>query len=454
MNRDNINKNIAEIEAIDVWNIFKETYPNTDLSTITIQEWSLANLEANLNRLILQFKNKMNDEEFEYLPNNFLMHEIDPNVNYVTIYLSSIAENFAHKNLDEVVRSIKWLISYQVAYGFWNKSETKIHDPKTIDLKNKASEIEVLKSKVEDEITKVKELENTLSTSIKELNTFYSQKQEELQGITNSHQDVLNKNNEVANILIQINDLKSQATAALGSIEETKNSSKKVATEGETFIKTISQKLETLSNDLETHIKGQENRIKSIDDNYLHIQSKKDFIDLKELDIIKLATKAGDGALGHTFNTRETKLGKNARLWMLGTGGMAFVLFIWIFVVLAYLGTNYSPVWVNPLFSTLKTLPALLILVFVAKQYTKERNLEEEYAFKSAISMTLTAYADEIAREKDVDRRAIIKDTIEKVYKSPKITAESVGLFSIREKHLETLAEKTADNLGRIVGNK
>ena len=451
MNRDSISKILIDIEAIDIWSVFKEVYPNSDLSTLTIEDWSLASLDSNLKRLIIQFRNKMNEDEFEYLPNNYLMYEFNSSTSYVTTYLSSIIQNLVNRNLPEVIHSIKWLISYQVAYGFWKKSETKIHDPKTIDLQKKASEIGLLQSKLEFEISKVQTLENTLANLTKEIEVFYKQKQDELKLISNSHQDVINKNNEVSNVLIQINDLKSQANTTLNSISDIKSKSVKFSADSEAYIKIISDKIESFSDELEKNISGQEIRIKSIDENYLEIKKKKDFIDLKELDIIKLASKASDGALGHTFNTRETKLGKSARLWMYATGAMIIILFTWIFIVFACLGTSYTPEWTNPLFSTLKIVPAFLILVFIAKQYTKERNLEEEYAFKSAIAMTLTAYADEIAKETDEDRRILIKETIEKIYKSPKITSESVGLFNIREKQIEAISEKLADNLSKLV---
>ena len=40
-----------------------------------------------------------------------------------------------------------------------------------------------------------------------------------------------------------------------------------------------------------------------------------------------------------------------------------------------------------------------LLVGFVFNQYGKERNLQEEYAFKSAIAMTLTSYSQMLSED-------------------------------------------------------
>ena len=452
MRKDRVKILLDQIKTFNIWNVFKESHPEADLSNLEFGGWKTNQIAGTLDRILGQFEERLTHDDFELLPDNFQNIEIDPGVNRVTNYLSHIYDNLTQKNFEEVVKSLKWLASYQVAYGFWNKSIVKVHDPKTLDLKNKVQEIEVLETKIAAGITNVNNLKSDLEKSYEELKTFYSQKQNELSVISQTRDDIQSKQNQASSILVEINNYKSQSDAALANTNTTRDESKKIADEGKTFLDDFIKKSEALKTSLDTYIEDALKKLGSIDEANNHIKSKRDYIDLKEEEIIKLAAQASDGSLGHTFDKRQEKLGKTANLWMAGTWGMTILLFVWMYVVFTCLSeTRYEPQWINPLINTLKTIPAFVILVFIARQYTKERNLQEEYAFKASIAMTLTAYADEIAREKDEDRRSVIMDTIEKVYKMPKITNESISLFGIKQKQIEAIAEKTADTVNKVI---
>jgi hypothetical protein len=76
---------------------------------------------------------------------------------------------------------------------------------------------------------------------------------------------------------------------------------------------------------------------------------------------------------------------------------------------------------------------------FVFNQYNKERNLQEEYAFKSAVAMTLTAYSNMLENkdeEGNKTRQEMLLKSIEQLYNQPRIhsqTRESKSTNQLKE---------------------
>ena len=94
---------------------------------------------------------------------------------------------------------------------------------------------------------------------------------------------------------------------------------------------------------------------------------------------------------------------------------------------------------------------------FVFSQYKKERNLQEEYAFKSAVAMTLTAYSEMLSNADNDDnnsRQQMLLKSIELVYNQPQIhPVKSETLFSFNTKDLKETVVELTDTLKNIKGN-
>jgi len=135
--------------------------------------------------------------------------------------------------------------------------------------------------------------------------------------------------------------------------------------------------------------------------------------------------KATGYTLFHTFQKRQENLAKSARLWAFGlmacvvlsaTAGTIFLLY------LKYFPSAGAAIY----FKISLSLPFVAALTFCGWQYTIERRLEEEYAFKSNISLSLKPYqelVEEIIDENDPEERkkytAFIISSINKVFTSP-----------------------------------
>jgi ABC-type multidrug transport system fused ATPase/permease subunit len=157
----------------------------------------------------------------------------------------------------------------------------------------------------------------------------------------------------------------------------------------------------------------------------------------------ELIGKEGAVKLFNTFNDRKKELEEPVKNWakvVFGTGIFALALIIGIFTNFFGLVGGYPTAidWHYLLINSLKSVPVMIVLYFAIKQYVRERSYQEEYAFRSAIALTVQAYGD-IAGSKKED---LISKAVENIYNMPTMMKERNGLFSFKTRQLtETLKE-------------
>jgi len=132
--------------------------------------------------------------------------------------------------------------------------------------------------------------------------------------------------------------------------------------------------------------------------------------------------KATGFSLFHSFQTRQGELAQSKKFW------------VWaiISLVIASLGVSVFVITTTKSFDVAfyvklsMTLPLIYAIAFCTVQYGRERKLEEEYAFKSNISISLVPYkelVEKLVKDEQAGERekftAFIIDAITKVYTSP-----------------------------------
>lgn len=184
------------------------------------------------------------------------------------------------------------------------------------------------------------------------------------------------------------------------------------------------------------------------------------FLTAKKEEINKLTSFAADGALGHSFNDRRDKLDVTVLFWRRLLPWATGVTIVWMLIIFSG-GFGFVPLlssttpnpWLNLLLNTLKTSPLVLFLLFVIKQYNRERNLQEEYAFRAAVAMTISAYADKLTTEQNKEK--IILESVQRVYTSPRISAPEAGFnFRLPSKDMGELVKGLTDALKELKGSK
>ena len=66
----------------------------------------------------------------------------------------------------------------------------------------------------------------------------------------------------------------------------------------------------------------------------------------------------------------------------------------------------------------IKLIPFVVLLYFCLRQFSRNRVLEEEYAFRESIATSLMSYAEQITNDPHA-KDELIKDTVARLYESP-----------------------------------
>jgi hypothetical protein len=147
---------------------------------------------------------------------------------------------------------------------------------------------------------------------------------------------------------------------------------------------------------------------------------------------------AAGGSLSHTFNDRKTELGKSTKKWfwcliidILILAGVAFFVFLEL--------KNNPALTPNFFLKFTLSFPFVYGAFFFHSQFNKEKQLLEEYAFKSAVSLSLEAYRQllkgEIEEGQDKGKiTEFMTKAIDKIYTSPR---ENIAIHPNKEDNVE-----------------
>ena len=132
--------------------------------------------------------------------------------------------------------------------------------------------------------------------------------------------------------------------------------------------------------------------------------------------------KATGVSLFHSFGTRQEALSKSKKMWLWIIAGLVVA----SIVLTIYVLKTTTDMNIEFFLKLSMSLPLIFAFAFCSVQYSRERKLEEEYAFKSNISISLVPYQELVEklvtnnqpgeREKYT---AFIIDSITKVFTSP-----------------------------------
>ncbi len=169
----------------------------------------------------------------------------------------------------------------------------------------------------------------------------------------------------------------------------------------------------------------------------------------------QLGTAAG-GSLAHTFDDRKKELEKSKNNWRIFFLINIIALFVVALVVFFELKSNQG--FSNTLWLKITlAFPLIYSAIFFHSQYNKEREYVEEYAFKSAVALSLQAYKelfkDEIDSEKPAEQEKFldfISNTTRQIYVSPR---EIISAHPSKEESVElSILEKLIEMFKKLKG--
>lgn len=416
---------LSEWEEIDLPHIVGERHPDQKLADLNFADFDgryFINLSSRVRK---QFEEEFSDHVTQCYPNSFTslhLTSIDSNQNYtldavIRTYVSSLqSQDFAL-----AARHLRVMVQYQMANGFWDRSKRKVHHPGSIGVSNMLEELAAAKSQLDTTTANFRDQLSTLQQS-------YDSLKEQIDEIPTLHSSATSTESKIT-------ALHEEAVEQLTTIKETVASAEKEEAAIEANRKTIDQFTQKITN-RETQLEKQE---KATND-YLskltkmeeaHISSEETFKqyvgDSKELieSLIKEATLALElntaRGLSKEFQTKAAALkptlgftfkkswfpfkphGNGSGWWLFGSG--VFIAFS-IFIAIALIAGEVTLWGIELKFQNdawhqmvgRLSIVGLLVTasVFCAKQFTKARNLYEDYAYRQILTSSLPAFLKQL----------------------------------------------------------
>ncbi len=439
-----VKDNLVAIQGTDIEQLLIAAYPSeTDFSKINIGKYSAAEFLFLFNKMISQLEEELDNGLGFLLPftenysNDFGAVNLQGDLSTIYSYLNSNLFSAIEPILDR-------LIHYQIKNGFWNKSEIKSHPVDLEELKKQKNLIGLNQKAIDLNLIAFNDLKTNLEVTIESFNVFIDEKKQELNQITTLLSTANTQLTEINTIVSVATNKDTEIDGILKNIKDKVTTVSESIAEYEADFTAIKKDNTALKLELETAI------AKALED----LKKSKvgiEFIESNRDEIVRLTGMAADGSLGSKFDQRQIKLEEGLTFWKFAVPTMSLITLIWIVVVFTCLSPHFENQWLNILINIIKTSPAFVLLGFVFSQYKKERNLQEEYAFKSAVAMTLTAYSEMLSNadnDGNNSRQQMLLKSIEMVYNQPQIhPVKSDTLFSFNTKDLKETVDTLTDAL-------
>ena len=166
-------------------------------------------------------------------------------------------------------------------------------------------------------------------------------------------------------------------------------------------------------------------------------------------EVENLIGAAADGSLGTHFRERKNQIQKNVFTFGMLAIYSLIATAVWVFIVFYGFDINNSD-WVHFVINILRTSPAWFLVWWLISRYSKERKLQEEYAFKSAIAMTMREHSKllKATDSGDVDKRdsqqIMLLKALDNIYSPPDIKQSKEG-DNISPKNVEGFISKLTE---------
>ncbi|AZA55289.1 hypothetical protein [Chryseobacterium sp. G0201] len=424
MTIDQQKRTLTQIENLLKLNIEKkitEIYPDqSDIGNITINQMTIFDFISLLKKLLNQLLKEISSENRIILP--FVYQSAEYGQNNLEANLINLQSQISNNQITNAENSLIWLAHYCLQNGFYDRSKYKTHSIDILKIEKQKSNLNVITENYIQLEDKYKTLLKTIEDSKQELDDFYNTKQSELQQISNNLTTSNSNNNQIQTLLNTSTESKAIINSLVEQIEKEKANTESLNSEtakkfndlitGYTInfdeLKKTKDKAKALNETFDTKLK--------------FVENKTDYFEERNNYLDELIGREVGASLFETFKQRKIELNPSLNFWrwaVLILGGLTFMVVFAIFTnFFGWFGdipTKFT--WEIIAVNSLKSIPFFFLLYYTISQYNKERNFQEEYAFKSASALTIKAYSDILLNEENKDQ--LILKAVYNVYKSP-----------------------------------
>lgn len=457
MNQEQKQKVLAQLDPfwkLDIDKRIAEVYKDyTDLSSIAVGYYTVSELSQYSKKVISQLGQVLETPFSNILPFQYQFQNDFGNGN-LGDDLTNMNALIEANNFADAVNVLTRLVYYQVANGFWDKVLEKDDKKRFAQVVEMESKLKLISEQLTKSIETNKSLLESLKTEKENLETLVSTKKKELgeiEGLLPTARNNAEKLNRLLNTSTatneSINSLLTQQNTNLDTITKKIEEEKTVYT---AFQKDIKELKELFNTEIEN---GGKKNIE-FDKMLASVLEQSKTFDKQILVLNELIGKEGAVRLFNTFNDRKKDLDAPVKRWaciVILTGVAALLLIIGIFTnffgLITTMPMPQTIDWQFLVINSLKSTPIMIVLFFTIKQYVRERTFQEEYAFRSAIALTVQAYGD-ISGSKKED---LILQAVSTIYSLPSMMKDKpTSFFGYRSKTLTDTMKEINETLKTI----
>lgn len=457
MNQEQKQRVLAQLEPfwkLDIDKRIAEVYKDyTDLSSIAVGYYTVSELSQYSKKVISQLGQVLETPFSNILPfqyqfqNDFGNGNLGDDLANLNAYIE--ANNFA-----EAVNVLTRLVYYQVANGFWDKVLEKDDKKRFAQITEMESKLRLISEQLAKNIETNITLLESLKTEKENLELLVATKKKELAEIEGLLPTARNNSEEI-NRLLNTSTATNESISSLLTQQNTNLDTITKKIEEEKTVYTAFQKdIKELKELFNTEIENGSKKNVEFDKMLASVLEQSKTFDKQILVLNELIGKEGAVRLFNTFNDRKKDLDAPVKRWawiVILTGVAALFLIIGIFTnFFGWIPTMPMPDkidWQFLVINSLKSTPIMIVLFFTIKQYVRERTFQEEYAFRSAIALTVQAYGD-ISGSKKED---LILQAVSTIYSLPSMMKDKpTSFFGYRSKTLTDTMKEINETLKTI----
>lgn len=441
--KQNLLNAIESFEKTDFETAFAQKYKDTaTIDSISAADYTVAELFALSRKSVEQLKNRLNADNWQVLPLTQNLNEYgNVGINHVVV---DITNRLFSCSYNEAAFLIKALVYYEMVNGFWSipkRIDLGVRENTLSKLEQRATlmmtHIEERQNKINDLIREVEKIKETLTAfkteKVAEFNTL-KQNQSESNSLLS---EIKNLKNQADNTHSTINSINTQCDAVLKKLKEEQESVDKQQKE----IYKQNEEIDATNKRLSDEVASESAKVKEAFE----------IVTLHRDEVAKMMGYIADGTLSHSFNRRKKEITNSIRWWGVWTILSLIALVVWIYVVFTYFSAHTSNEWVNVIINSVKSSPLAFVFGYALTQLSKERLIKEEYAYREAVALTLTAYLEQLDGEENPDKKNLLMQTVEKLYTKPIVAkGETASPIKISSKNFTELMSNLTETVKAI----
>lgn len=419
---------LNDVSDFDFDKYITDHFPNVSLENLMFRECNTIEFKCMFKDTIKRFESLINSKTAIMLPMSYYSNNSSYNIATV---ISNLKSYLTGTSREYIFDYIILVFNYCIQFGNWDKKVVYKPSFSQEDIENIAGEMELIQTRLNSERDRLNTLiyefsksKDDLDNKIKEANEFYNTIKEKTKNATENDATIL---------------------SYLTSSQANKNTIDSLKTNITDLELKISNDIEGYKKRFEDVISQNERSLSLIEEAEC-LQNK--ILSQKE-EVETLIGAAADGSLGSHFKERKEQIRDNVYIFLNIIIFSLLATCVWVWVVFKDFDINNSD-WVHFVINVLRTLPAWFLVWWLISRYTKERKLQEEYAFKSAIAMTMREHSKLLKSNDsgDIDKRdsqqIMLLKALDNIYNPPDTNQDKEKDF-LPPKNVEVVLSKITD---------